>query len=142
MTGKVALVTGAGSGIGRATATLLAQRGVTIGCADIAMNMADKTVLAITNSGGNACAFRMDVTIESHWVEAIEELLAKYHRLDLLVNSAGISFAAPITEMRMEDWRNVLAINLDGVFLGTKHAIAAMRRETRGGSIVNVSSAA
>src|SRR5262245_58885129 len=104
MTGKVALITGAGSGIGKATATLLAQRGVTVGCADIAMPMAEKTVVAITNSGGNAYPFRMDVTIESHWVEAIDELLARYHRLDLLVNSAGISFAAPVTEMRVEDW--------------------------------------
>jgi NAD(P)-dependent dehydrogenase (short-subunit alcohol dehydrogenase family) len=69
-------------------------------------------------------------------------MLAKYQRLDSLVNSAGINFAAPVTEMRLEDWRNVLATNLDGVFLGTKHAIAAMRRQTYGGSIINVSSAA
>jgi NAD(P)-dependent dehydrogenase (short-subunit alcohol dehydrogenase family) len=142
ITGRVALVTGAGSGIGRATAILLAQRGITTGCADISMQTAEKTVAAITNSGGNACAVQMDVTVESHWVEAIDELLARYYRIDLLVNSAGISFAAPITEMRLEDWRKVLAVNLDGVFLGTKHAVAAMRRQPHGGTIINVSSAA
>ncbi len=141
MNGKVALVTGAGSGIGRATAILMGQRGMSVGCADVSMSAAEKTVATIANSGGKACALRMDVTVESDWTDAIDEVLARYLRMDILVNSAGISYAANLEDMRMEDWRRVFSVNLDGIFIGTKHAIDTMRRQPQGGAIVNVSSA-
>jgi NAD(P)-dependent dehydrogenase (short-subunit alcohol dehydrogenase family) len=71
----------------------------------------------------------------------MRQVLALHNRLDILVNCAGVSFAAPVTEMRLEDWRRIMAVNLDGIFLGTREGILAMRRQPEGGSIVNVSSA-
>jgi len=71
----------------------------------------------------------------------MEQILAAHNRLDVLVNCAGISFAAPVAEMSLEDWRRVMAINLDGIFLGSRHAIVVMRQQPEGGSIINVSSA-
>ncbi len=139
--GKVALVTGAASGIGRAAATVLARHGAAVVCADIAISGADDTAVLITKDGETASAIRLDVTSEPEWELAMEKILAAHKRLDILVNCAGISFAAPVTEMRLEAWRRVMAVNLDGIFLGSKQAIVVMRRQSGGGSIVNVSSA-
>jgi NAD(P)-dependent dehydrogenase (short-subunit alcohol dehydrogenase family) len=137
----VALVTGAASGIGRATALLLARHGVAVTCVDIDAARATDTAHAIANDGGSGSAFHLDVTSESDWQAAISEVLQRNSRLDILVNCAGVSFAATLTATRLEDWRRVMAVNLDGVFLGTKHAILAMRHQKEGGSIINVSSA-
>ncbi len=79
------------------------------------------------------------MTREADWEAVTAAVVAEHARLDVLVNSAGISFACPVAEMSFDDWRRVLLVNLDGVFLGTKHAVRAMR--AAGGSIVNVSSA-
>ena len=132
--GKVALVVGAASGIGRATATLLAEHGATVWCADLNADGAAATAKSIT--GKSAC---LDATREVDWESVIAAVIAEHGRLDVMVNSAGISSACPVADMSFDDWRRVLLVNLDGVFLGTKHAIRAMR--TTGGSIVNVSSA-
>jgi 3(or 17)beta-hydroxysteroid dehydrogenase len=70
----------------------------------------------------------------------MEQVLRAYGRLDIAVNCAGISFTCPVADMSLEDWRRVMAVNLEGVFLGTKHVIRAMRQSGRGGSVVNVSS--
>jgi 3(or 17)beta-hydroxysteroid dehydrogenase len=142
LAGKVALVTGAASGIGRVTAILFARHGAMTVCADIATAGDKATAAAIAESGASASSLHLDVTSASDWQAAIEQVLALHSHLDILVNSAGISFAAPITEMSLEDWHRVMAVNLDGIFLGTKHAIAAMRLRPEGGSIVNISSAA
>jgi NAD(P)-dependent dehydrogenase (short-subunit alcohol dehydrogenase family) len=138
--GKVALVTGAGSGIGRATATLLAAQGAAVTCADLNAAGAEATAAAITAGGGSARPCRLDVTAERDWQEATEQILQTQGRLDIAVNCAGISFACPVTDMSLDDWRRVMAVNLEGVFLGTKYAIQTMRPSGRGGSIVNVSS--
>jgi 3(or 17)beta-hydroxysteroid dehydrogenase len=138
-TGKVALVTGAASGIGAATARLLAERGVIVYCADRNAEGAAATAEAILQQGGNAVAWRLDVTSEADWETTYARLLSSHGRLDIAVHSAGISFAAPTAEMSLEDWRRVMTVNLDGVFLGTRHALRAMREA--GGCIVNVSSA-
>jgi NAD(P)-dependent dehydrogenase (short-subunit alcohol dehydrogenase family) len=138
--GKVALVTGAGSGIGRATAVTLAAHGAAVACADLNSAGADETATAIRGSGALARACRLDVTAESSWQETMDQLLQVEGRLDIAVNCAGISFACPVADMDLQDWRRVMAVNLEGVFLGTKHAIRAMRQGGRGGSIVNVSS--
>lgn len=138
---KVALVTGAGSGIGRATSLMLAREGATVAVADIAVEAAQGCAEEINATGGVALAIALDVTQESAWRTALETVLAEFARLDVLVNSAGISISKPISRLDFSEWREVLGVNLDGVFLGTKLGIEAMN-ETGGGSIVNVASVA
>jgi NAD(P)-dependent dehydrogenase (short-subunit alcohol dehydrogenase family) len=139
MSGKVALVTGAASGIGRATATLFAHHDATVICADQDQAGAETIATAIASAGGIASPVSLDVTVEIMWASLVDEIIARLGALDVLINSAGISFACPVTDTTLFDWRRVLAVNLDGVFLGTKHAIRVMG--SRGGSIINVSSA-
>jgi NAD(P)-dependent dehydrogenase (short-subunit alcohol dehydrogenase family) len=138
--GKIALITGAASGIGKATALLLAREGAKVAVADINHPGAEATVGEIVSEGGAAISYVLDVTSEGNWLLVLDELLEKWKRLDILVNNAGISFAKPLAEMTLEEWRYVLAINLDSVFLGTKYGAEAMRKKG-GGSIINVSSA-
>ncbi|HXG67283.1 MAG TPA: glucose 1-dehydrogenase [Blastocatellia bacterium] len=138
--GKVALITGAASGIGRAAAILLAREGAKVAVTDLDMAGAGQTVEAIEAGGGVAFSQRLDVTSEADWQTAIGRVERTWGRLDILVNSAGISFAKPITEMALEEWRRVMAVNLDAIFLGTRAAIRAMQRAGRG-SIINISSA-
>ncbi len=140
MAGKIALVACAASGIGRATALLLAREGAAIFCADLDAQGAATTAGIIHETRGNASSGRLDITSEESWQEALEQAADLFGPLHVMVNSAGISFGRPVTEMTLEEWRRVLAVNLDGVFLGTKHAILALRR-TGGGSIVHISSA-
>jgi 3(or 17)beta-hydroxysteroid dehydrogenase len=137
--GKVALITGAGSGIGKATAILLATEGAVVLVADLSINAAQAVVNEIVARGGRAEALLLDVSSEANWCQAIEQTTQNHQRLDVLVNNAGISFAKPINEMTLDEWRKVMNVNLDGVFLGTKHAISAMKKSA-GGSIVNVAS--
>src|SRR5713101_7639603 len=131
--GKVALVAGAASGIGRAAATLLAEHGAIVWCSD---RDAEGAAAAAGPIAGKSAS--LDVTHEADWEAVIAAVVTEHGRLDVLVNSAGISFACSVADMSLDDWRRVLLVNLDGVFLGTKHAIRAMR--AMGGSIVNVSS--
>jgi NAD(P)-dependent dehydrogenase (short-subunit alcohol dehydrogenase family) len=133
----VALITGGGSGIGRATALLLAKEGATAVVADIDLNAAARVADEITGAGGRAEAVELDVSDETAWQAVMNTIVGKHERLDVLVNNAGISISKPVADASLADWRKVLAVNLDGVFLGTRHAIAAMKA---GGSIVNVAS--
>jgi NAD(P)-dependent dehydrogenase (short-subunit alcohol dehydrogenase family) len=137
----VVLVTGAGSGIGRASALLLASHGASVICSDLVLTGVSETAEEARNSGGLALETELDVTSELSWERTLTQCWEQHNRLDALVNCAGISFAAPVTELKLEDWRRVMSVNLEGVFLGTKHAIRLMRRAGHGGSIVNVSSA-
>jgi NAD(P)-dependent dehydrogenase (short-subunit alcohol dehydrogenase family) len=137
--GKVALVTGAGSGIGRATATLLASEGATVLVADVDEPAAATVAAELTSAGGKAEPLALDVTDEGAWERATGRALAAHGRLDIVVNSAGVAFGRPVAETSLQEWRRVLAVNLDGVFLGTKHGIRALRAGG-GGSIVNVAS--
>lgn len=137
---KTALISGAGSGIGRSTALLLAREGAQVLLTDIDPHAAATVCKEITSAGGIAQSCRLDVTVEGEWEQAVSAAIKHWGQLDILVASAGISFAKPVTETRLEDWRRVMAVNLDGVFLGAKHAAKAMRAG-RGGSIVIVSSA-
>lgn len=134
--GRVALVTGAGSGIGRAAARQLAAEGAAVVCADLD----EAGARAAAEAGGpSASPQRLDVTDEASWEAAVARVLDAHGRLDVLVHSAGVSAGAPLAEMALAEWRRVLAVNLDGAFLGTKHALRAMR--AGGGSIVHVASA-
>lgn len=139
---KVALVTGAASGIGKAIAQRLAAEGVKVALADLNEPEVSRVTDAICAAGGHATAVRLDVTSETDWQGAMARILADWGRLDICVNCAGISFAKPITELDLTDWRRVMTTNLDGVFLGTKHALRAMRGRGGGGCIINIASAA
>jgi NAD(P)-dependent dehydrogenase (short-subunit alcohol dehydrogenase family) len=138
---KVALVTGAASGLGKATAKLLASSGARVVATDINAEALDQVVDEIEASGGNALAFTHDVTNEAQWREAIELAATRWERLDILVNNAGISMFSLVTDLSFENWRKCIAIDLDSVFLGTKYALPLMR-QGGGGSIVNISSMA
>jgi 3(or 17)beta-hydroxysteroid dehydrogenase len=137
--GKLALVTGAGSGIGRATAILLAREGATVVAADLNEPAAQAVAAEIASVGGKAEPLRLDVTDEAAWQRAMEHTLSAHRRLGVLVNNAGIPFGKSVADTSLEEWRRVLAVNLDGVFLGTRHGIRAMQA-SGGGSIVNVAS--
>jgi NAD(P)-dependent dehydrogenase (short-subunit alcohol dehydrogenase family) len=139
--GKVSLVTGGASGIGRATALLLAKEGAAVIVTDVQDDSGRDTVAKIKQDGTDALFLHHDVTDEAAWAGVISEVKSRFGRLDVLVNNAGIAISGPVTEMSLADWRRQQAINLDGVFLGTKHALPLMRA-SGGGSIVNISSVA
>ena len=140
--GKVALVTGGASGIGRGCAEKLAAEGAFVVVTDIQDSLGKEVVGAITAAGGRAEYVSHDVTDEDAWASVVAGVRERHSRLDFLVNNAGIGIGGPIIEMTLADWRRQTAINLDGVFLGVKHSIPLMRESGEGGSIVNISSVA
>jgi 3(or 17)beta-hydroxysteroid dehydrogenase len=137
--GKVALVTGGGSGIGRAICTLFASEGAHVLVIDLNGAGAAATAALL---GDTASAHEMDVTSEPGWQNLTAACLDRDGRLDLLVNCAGIGRAGNFEELSLEDWNAQIAVNLTGVFLGCKHGVKAMRKAGHGGSIVNISSIA
>jgi len=136
--GKVALVTGAASGMGRADAVLLAAEGARVVVADL--NEADGQAVA-ESIGDQAVFMRLDVTDEANWRDVIASTVETFGRLDILVNNAGMIALGSVVDTELDDWRRVNAVNSEGVFLGCKHAIPAMA-DSGGGSIVNMSSVA
>jgi len=139
--GKVALVTGGASGIGRGCAEKLAAEGAQVVLTDLQDPKGAETVEAIEAAGGTARYLHHDVTDEAEWQKVIADVAATEGRLDILVNNAGIGLAGSVLDMSLADWRKQTAVNLDGVFLGVKHAIPLMR-QGGGGSIINMSSVA
>jgi 3(or 17)beta-hydroxysteroid dehydrogenase len=135
---KVALVTGGGSGIGFAAAKLLAEENATVVIADRDAVAAGSAVAAI---GQRASFQRLDVTAEPDWIAVTDGVVRDHGRLDILVNSAGVALFKDIEQTTLDDWRMLMAVNLDGTFLGCKHAVRVMK-ERGGGSIVNMSSVA
>ncbi|HEX9894165.1 MAG TPA: SDR family oxidoreductase [Gemmatimonadales bacterium] len=135
--GKVALVTGAASGIGSASAIALAGEGMRVIATDLESAGAARTLERAVGEGHRSR--RLDVTSEENWETVLAELGPD--GLDVLVNAAGISYGADITETTLAEWRRVLAVNLDGIFLGLRHAVPLMRRQGRGGAVINIASA-
>jgi 3(or 17)beta-hydroxysteroid dehydrogenase len=142
---KIALVTGAAEGIGRAAALALAEEGADVVATDIDGEGAESVAREIRAKNRGAIALRHDVADESEWQAAIDATLREFGRLDVLVNNAGIGPSKPLLETSLEDFRAVTRINLDGVFLGVRMGVEAMRatpsrpRRTPG-SIINLSS--
>lgn len=137
--GKIAIVTGAGSGIGRATSLRLAADGAKVIVTDIDSESATHTEAAIITAGGMSVSAQQDVTDEARW-DAIFQLAARtYGTPNILVNNAGIAIAGAIREYSLDDWRKQISVNMDSVFLGTR---AAMRVMGEGSSIINLSSVA
>jgi len=141
--GKVALVTGAASGIGRGCAELLAREGASVIITDLQDDKGQALAAEINASGGKARYLHQDTTSEEGWVSVIADIAGAEGRLDILVNNAGIAIpAASITEMSLGDWKKQQAVNVEGVFLGIKHSLPLMRKAGNGGSIINMSSVA
>ncbi|AZI35280.1 putative cyclopentanol dehydrogenase [Caenibius tardaugens NBRC 16725] len=137
--GKVALVTGASSGLGEAIARLLAEEGARVMVCDIDVEGGRRVAAAIEAAGGRALFHAIDVSSECAWDDAMAAVAEQFGGLDICVNNAGIG---PYGDMDMDFalWRKVMAINLDGVFLGTRAAIRLMATGGRKGSVVNISS--
>jgi 3-oxoacyl-[acyl-carrier protein] reductase len=137
--GRVALVTGAAQGIGRAIALNLAQNGAAVAVVDIMEDKLDGVVNEITAAGGKAAAFKMNVADEDNVKEAIKEVVAKFGKLEILVNNAGIARDQLLMRMKRADWDLVIGINLTGVFLCTQAVLPTMLKQ-RWGRIVNIAS--
>lgn len=138
--GKIAIVTGASQGLGRAAALMLAREGARVVVTDVREAEGAQTRDAILASGAKAIFARHDVACEDDWSEVMDATAKQFGAPDVLVNNAGVLFSSKVEETPLEKWRWLMSINCDGVFLGTKHAISAMK--DRGGSIINFSSVA
>ncbi len=136
--GKVALITGGASGLGKASAELFVAEGAKVVITDINVD-AGRAVAA--EIGPDCAFFEHDVTSEDAWIAAVRFAKDTFGGLNILVNSAGIGLTKPVTEITLEEWHKVHAVDLDSVFLGCKHAIPLMT-DSGGGSIVNISSIA
>lgn len=138
--GKTAIVTGGGVGIGRAICILLAREGAQVAVTDVQEEDGRKVVKEITEAGGIAEFWKLDVSREPEVEKVFQEVRERFGGLDILVNNAGIAGTnKPTHEISEEDWDKVMAVNVKGVFFCTKHAIPAMR-DGGGGSIINLSS--
>ncbi|MCB1699681.1 MAG: glucose 1-dehydrogenase [Pseudomonadales bacterium] len=138
VSGKVAIITGGASGMGKADAIALAQEGASVVVADLNEKDGQAVAQAI---GGAAIFMRLDVTDEDNWKSVVSATKEKFGRLDILVNNAGMIALGNILDTDLATWRKINAVNSDGVFLGCKHAIPLMA-ESGGGSIINMSSVA
>ena len=138
---KVALISGGARGMGATEAKLFAREGAKVVIGDIREEEGRQTEAEINETGGDCLFIRLDVTNESDWQRAVAATAARFGKLDVLVNNAGIFRTEGVEETSEELWDQVIEINAKGVFLGTKHAIPEMRK-VGGGSIINISSVA
>jgi len=137
---KVALITGAASGIGKEIAIEYARAGAKVVIADLALDAAKATADEITRSGGTAMAVAMNVVDEAQVDQGIVDAVAAYGGLDVLISNAGIQIISPIVDSTLENWRKMLAIHLDGAYLTTRAAMRAMIKAGKGGTIIYMGS--
>ena len=138
--GKVALITGAASGIGKAIAELYAKNGAAVAIADINQQAADAAADEINAAGGKAFGVAMDVTSEDAVNAGTAAVVAKFGRLDILISNAGIQIVNPFENYAFSDWKKMLAIHLDGAFLTTKAALQHMYKDNQGGIVIYMGS--
>jgi len=138
LTGKVALVTGAASGIGRAIATAYAKAGAVVAIADVS---ADNARQVAADIGGGAIGIAMDVTDETQVDEGFARVLREVGPVDILVSNAGIQIISPLVDLSFTDWKRMLAIHMDGAFLTSRAAMRQMIAAGRGGSVILMGSA-
>lgn len=136
---RVVIVTGAGSGIGAATAARLAAEGAAVAVTDVDLDGARRTAAAIEADGGRSLALAHDVARRASWAETVEAVGSELGGIDGLVNNAGIVRDRSLLRMTDEDWDAVIAVHLTGMWLGCQHVVPRLR-ERGGGSIVNLSS--
>jgi NAD(P)-dependent dehydrogenase (short-subunit alcohol dehydrogenase family) len=144
--GKVALISGAARGIGGETARLMAQAGAQVVVADMLDERGRQTAGTINAAGGQAEYTHLDVTKEEDWTAAVNLATSKFGKLDILVNNAGVFIGKGIEEISLDEWNRLVAVNMTGVFLGTKLAAQALREAAKssehGSAIVNLASIA
>ncbi|MEW5722142.1 MAG: glucose 1-dehydrogenase [Thermodesulfobacteriota bacterium] len=142
LAGKVAIVTGGASGIGRATAALFGREGGKVIIADLQEGPGRELAAEIVESGARATFVRHDVTSEQSWENVMDVVVGEFGKLNVLVNNAGIIVIADVEATSLEDWRRIMDVNATGVFLGTKLAIRTMKANGELCSIINRSSIA
>lgn len=137
LSGKVALITGAASGMGKVESILFAQEGAQVIATDINEEGGLDTIKKIEKAGYKAEFMKLNVTNESNWTQVIKVIIEKYGKLDVLVNNAGILLLNPLEETSEEEWEETFNVNIKGVFLGCKHAVEGMKK-AGSGSIINI----
>lgn len=137
---KVALITGAASGIGKEIAIEYAKQGAKIVIADMALEAAQATAKEIEASGGTAMAVAMNVTDEAQVDKGVADAIAAYGNIDILISNAGIQIISPVVELSLDNWKKMLAIHLDGAFLTTRACMRSMIAGGKGGSVIYMGS--
>ena len=137
--GKVAFISGGARGMGASEARLFAKEGAKVAFGDLLEDEGRRLEAEINETGGQALFIHLDVTSESDWQRSISATVARFGKLDVLVNNAGVSAQGRVEDTTVEEWDRVMDVNAKGVFLGTKAAIPEMRK-AGGGSIINISS--
>ncbi|HEY8351713.1 MAG TPA: glucose 1-dehydrogenase [Sphingomonadales bacterium] len=138
--GKIAIVTGAAKGLGRAISECLAREGAVVVLTDIDRKEGEAAAAAIRERGGRAEFRELDVTREDAWRTLVDDVMASHGRLDILVNNAGIALLKSISDLSLEEFQHINRVNAWGTFLGCKYGVAAMRKSGGTGSIINMSS--
>lgn len=138
---KVAIVTGAAGGMGKADALLFAKEGAKVVITDLQEEKLQDVVREIEESGGEALGIKHNVTSEEDWVRVVEQAISKFGKINILVNNAGISDPTPFLDQTVERWEKTMSINVTSIFLGQKYVIPHMIT-AGGGSIINISSIA
>ncbi|NLG59781.1 MAG: 3-hydroxybutyrate dehydrogenase [Gammaproteobacteria bacterium] len=138
--GKVCLVTGAASGIGKRIAQVYAQAGGKVAIADLQLEAAETTAREIREAGGEAMAVAMDVTDEAQVVDGVARIVSGWGKVDVLVSNAGIQIVNKLTDFSLADWKKMLAIHLDGAFLTSRECLRDMEKRREGGAIIYMGS--
>jgi len=144
--GKVALISGAARGIGAETARKMAAAGATVVVGDVLAERVRETAKEITEAGGKALALALDVTTEESWTAAVAAAIKQFGKLDILVNNAGMFLGKDLMDATMEEWNRLVAVNMTGVWLGTRACAPALaesgKTSRHGSAIVNLASVA